>query len=320
MSLSLVVPVYDDPAGVRAVVKQACDLGIFGQILISDDASPTPLVVEDIFASADTSVPPEIRVLRSDKRQGAGAARNLAVPHVIGSHVLFFDADDVLRPELARFWKEAQHQVFDFCMFQHIEGRRRDEGHLGMFAQDEALWRAADATHPSKILSPQGAAHLVQVAAYPWNKIYRTDFLREHDVRCSETSVHNDIALHWIGFVKAKTILCSNILGCEHILGTSRQHLTHREGAERLQVFVALRDVLRTVGTMHERWRIAFAMFSLNLLTWARDRIEASCLVEFDRQAQSFVTDLMDPQVFDRLNRLNPDMARRALQLIKGNM
>lgn len=323
-SLSLVVPVCNDLSGVRSVVASACSIGIFDQIILSDDASDAPLSVASVLEGNTLPVDmlPKILVLRSEQRCGAGVARNRALAHVTGSHVLFFDADDILRLELRVLWQklQAENLEFDFCIFQHVEERRRQDGHTGMFAKDEALWWEAGAVHVLSDLAPEMFSHLAQVAAYPWNKIYRTGFLRDNEVRCGETVVHNDIALHWIGFLKAKRILCSTILCCEHVLGNARQHLTHRSGVERLLVFAALEDVLQEVTHIPERWKFAYACFSLDLIGWARQRISDVDLPEFDRRAQAFVRRNLSENVFLHLNRVKPELARRALDMMAGRI
>ncbi len=329
MKLSLIIPVCNDLDGVQNVVSQACELGIFEQILIADDASDVPLsdeLVCDGLSETARSGMPNIVILRADTRQGAGAARNRALAQLCTSHVLFFDADDHLRPELAELWHRLQteSEEFDFCMFNHVEERRRQEGHLGMFAKDETLWCQAGAMHPFCVLDAgQGTAaltRLAQVAAYPWNKIYRSAFLQDHAVRCSETTVHNDIALHWMGFFAAKRVISSSALGCEHVVGQTRNHITLRNGVERLQLFQALADVRQALAGQQQgdgfAWRVAFACFYLDVIGWARGRIDPALQSEFDRLAHQFLSSDLDPAVFMAVNHRNPELARRGLNLM----
>lgn len=329
MLLSLVVPVCNDLDGVQAVVADACALGIFARIVIADDASDVAFDLDTAAAKIGKEASasrPEITVLRSDQRQGAGGARNRALEAVGTSHVLFFDADDHLRPELADLWQSLLNREdlapsFDFCIFQHLEERRRQEGHLGMFRKDEALWKRAGAVHPlTQLNEAADLAILAQVAAYPWNKIYRTDFLRRHQIRCSETVVHNDIALHWRGFMAAQQVLCAPLLGCEHVLGQGRDHITLKKGAERLQLFQALEDVETSLhrgsDVIDPTWRLAFACFYIDLIDWARNQIMPEFLGKFVRLAQAFLRRNLCPDLFAALNHHNPDLARRGLDLM----
>ncbi len=319
MKLSLIVPVCNDLEGVRTVLRQACELGIFAQVILSDDASDIPFSVDEVTADAPGPYP-ELVILRHETRGGAGRARNLALAKVTGTHVLFFDADDHLRPELVDIWQclEQETEDFDFCIFRHVEERCHQDGHLGMFPKDEALWAEAGAVHIFGELAPQKATKLAQVAAYPWNKIYRAEFLRVAGVRCGETLVHNDIGLHWLGFLRAERILYSTVLGCEHVLAAGRSHLTRRRGRERLQVFDALQDVLGEVGSLSGAWNLAFALFYLDLLVWARERVAATDLVDFDLLAQEFVRVQISAGLFSQINRQSPDVAWRCLDMLSG--
>lgn len=316
MTLGLVVPVCNDLAGVQNLLAQARELGIFNQIVVVDDAS------DEVLTPAQLAQPDQqVQLLRQDLRGGAGAARNRGFAEIDTDHVLFFDADDQLRPELGELWHDLQQhpQPFDFCIFQHVEERCRQDGHLGMFPKDEDLWHRAGATHPLSLLQTDAAlAILAQVAAYPWNKIYSCAFLRDHQIRCSETVVHNDLALHWRSFLAARQVISAPLLGCEHILGQSRNHITHRQGAERLQLFQALQDVQHVVMERDALpWRLAFACFYIDLITWAQARIDPAFLPEFNQRARAFLLVDLDASLFSALNHYNPDLARQGLNLMQ---
>jgi len=315
MKLSLVIPVCDDLSGVRLVVTQAVRLKIFSQIILCDDASQVPLRYEDFqdIAGLDAL---EVDLLRNEDRQGAGGARNLGLAQVRCGHVLFFDADDHLLPPLSDLWQRLQGQQFDFCMFKHIEGRRREAGHEGLFVDDEARWQAAGAWHTMAPLASGAGPELARIAAYPWNKIYRTDFLRDNDIQCSPTMVHNDIALHWLGFVLADTILCADLLCCEHIVAAGGNNLTNRKGAERLQVFDVLAEVVRRIGSSDPEWQFAFTCFYLDLMGWARERTEPLWLEAFDLRAQGLLRETIDQRLFTRVNRNDPHRARRITETL----
>ncbi len=315
MTLALVIPVCDDVSGARAVVAQAVNLGIFAQIILCDDASEVPLAAEnfDDIAGLDALA---FELLHTETRQGAGAARNLGLAQVCTSHLLFFDADDHLLPPLADLWHRLQGQMFDFCVFKHLEQRNSEMSPEGMFPEDEARWQAVGARQPLSRLEPEAAPALARVAAYPWNKIYRTDFLRDNDISCVETLVHNDIALHWLGFMRAQIILCADLRCCAHVICQGRDHLTNRRGSVRLQVFEAVSAVLAHIGETDHDWRFAFTCFYLDLLGWARERVQGGVLAEFDTRALALLRDQIDQPLFVRINREDPFRARRITETL----
>jgi glycosyltransferase involved in cell wall biosynthesis len=256
MTLSIIIPVHNDPEGLTRLLRQLQDMAVFEQIIVSDDASDVSCCPAELgFDEAAMGV----TYLRSDRQRGAGHARNQAMAAVTSDHVLFFDSDDLLSPGfpalIQSLSQSMQDRAFDFCIFRHIDSRSRaDEGVPGPMESDQRLWDAlgayqadgqADGLGDSlegspRLLEAAEVATLAMVAAYPWNKIYRTGFLRDQNIRCTEIQVHNDIELHWSSFLKAERVFATTQLGCEHFVAENGTRLTNRRGRERLHVFEAL--------------------------------------------------------------------------------
>ncbi len=318
MILSVVIPVQNDPDGLSAVLAQARAIPQVAQIVVCDDASD-PAIDPALPALAGPGGAP-VELIRNDRVLGAGAARNRAFDRVTGSHVLFLDADDALEPDLARLIARLDATPFDFCMFQHNESRV--PGGAGLFPRDAALWAQAGADHVFGPVPRAGLPVLATVAAYPWNKIYRTAFLRDNAIGCGTTRVHNDIALHWKGFVMADTVLTCRWRCVTHRVAESRPHLTRRAGAERLQVFEALDRVLDWLDATQdavdrpETWRTQFLRFAVDLILWARDRVEPAHLDRFDRCHADFLQRRVSPAAFARLSRADPGTAARLLDTV----
>ena len=258
MKLTLVVPVWNDPDGLRRLLAQAQSMDVFSQIIVSDDNS-SPALDASLY-------PAPVQILHSPVQRGAGHARNLALPHITGDHVIFFDSDDLFLDDFTALVADLQGMEFDFCIYRHIDNRF--DGGLG---PDDAAWGRAGATpsHPTP-LSRAGATQLCRISAYPWNKIYRTQFLRDAGIRCTEIPVHNDLELHWMGFLKADRILTSTRLCCEHFVQDQGGRLTNRSGRERLEVFQALQNVSAALETSPALpdYLEPFAEFTMRLLDW----------------------------------------------------
>jgi len=92
-AVSVVVPVYNDPEGVRdtleSLVAQTYPDGSH-EVLVVDNGSTdhTPSVVEEFATAADT-----VELLVEDRIQGSYAARNRGIRHAEGDIVAFLDAD-----------------------------------------------------------------------------------------------------------------------------------------------------------------------------------------------------------------------------------
>ena len=257
------IPVWNDPAGLARLLTQARAMEVFAQIVVVDDGSTPPVPAA-----------PDLTLLRHDVSQGGGVARNLGLTAVTAEHVLFFDADDLLTTDLPLLLDDlAMAQPFDFCLFKHADSRVSAEARWGQPDWDDRFWQAAGhGTGALREALPEALPILAQTANYPWNKVYRTAFLRDHAIGCAATQVHQDIPLHWLGFIAARRVLVSDRICAWHHVDPAGGRLTNRRGAERLQVFEALTPVAE--AARDPLWQAALAEFALGLADWVESVLD----------------------------------------------
>lgn len=319
MDFSLVIPVWNDLPGLDRLLKQVGDFGVFSQVIVVDDGSDIPLAPGTVASAR--ALADRITWLRSDRQRGAGHARNMALEHVHSSHMIFFDSDDLFTDEFPRIAEHAaaRTEPFDFLIFRHDDSRVLDWGGQGSFPSEETHWRDVAAAETPTQLTTSQAAVLCRLSAYPWNKIYRTDFLRENEIRCTETMVHNDVELHWNSFVAARSILTCTLPGAIHFVQEGGARLTNRRSAERLEVFRALTNVMPRITTAPLPQKLAFlrpfARFSCDLINWIsrnideddqpklRDRARRHFLASLDRRLMTLIA-YTDPALAREINRL----------------
>ncbi|KUF08972.1 glycosyltransferase family 2 protein [Pseudoponticoccus marisrubri] len=294
MKLSVIVPVLNEPRGLARLLLQLREMQIADQVIICDDGSDipcSPALVADMSRRMGEVIPLDVHDplpgsdlvwLRSDRSRGAGHARNRGAERAKGSHVLFFDADDVLTPEIGEILDDLAGRKFDFAMFRHHDSRVLKRGGTGPLEPDASYWAAAGIGERFETVSHEGALSLCRVAAYPWNKIWNRSFLRRESIHCTEIPVHNDVEHHWSGFLSARTILASRQVGCIHHVDAGRSQLTNRRGIDRLRVFEALDNVadrfVHAVGQDVQRADFAdpFLEFMLRLLRWIRGQLDSA--------------------------------------------
>lgn len=321
LRLSLAIPVWNDAEGLRRLVQQAAELGVFHDVVIVDDASDVPV---DLSADIpDGAFPGGLTVLRVDAQRGAGHARNLALTQVCGTHVIFFDSDDLFGRDFPQIVAHAAEQVevFDFLIFRHDDSRRMGEGMPGgTFPTEEEHWRAIGAKATPALITRGKAARLVRLSAYPWNKIYRTDFLREKNLRCTEIMVHNDLELHWTSFVTADRILVTTLIGAVHYVTDTGARLTNRRSRDRLEVFLALANVQARIGATVPSagmyFLVPFARFVWNLLGWIQANLDPEHLPELGRRARKFFLYHMDGPRMTLVAHIDPALARRVVEFV----
>lgn len=278
-ALAIVIPVRDDRDDLLRLLGDLRRADCVSEIVVVDDASADALSTE-VLTDALGGWDGEVWLHRSERPAGAGVARNLGLRQVTTSHTLFLDADDRPTGELAPLWRSVARRSFDFCLFKHADARAAP--HWGQPSWDEALWRrAGHAVGALRPVTPDAALLLSRTANYPWNKIYRTGFLREHRIRCGTTQVHNDMRLHWHSFAKATDILSSDRIAVYHETGDDR--LTSRAGRDRFDVFDAIKDVAALLGP-DSPLTPPFRTFAWGLLDWARSVIDPALKGEFDER------------------------------------
>lgn len=320
--LSVVIPVWNDTEGLTRLLHQLLPLPGVDQIIVVDDASDTPCTAETLGLNAarDTE---RLVWLYSDERRGAGHARNLGLAEVTCPHVLFFDSDDLLLPgfqDLLHDLARPDTPDFDFCLFRHVDSRTRHTRNPAPLASDQRHWEAVNAPQTPSPLTPEQAARLCRISAYPWNKIYKTAFLHAKKIRCTEIMVHNDLELHWTGFLRASRILASSRLCSEHFVHADGRRLTNRSGQERFEVFQALENVQADIsadGGLALRYANAAAAFYVDLFTWIDGMLDPPLRAPFLWKAQAFLRRAISLPIFALLATSEPQLARRLLRFLE---
>ena len=108
-SISIIVPLFNKSAYVAETLRALLDqLGERDELIVVDDVS-TDDSVNRVMALRS----PRIRLLRSEVNGGPSSARNAGAEAANGSHLLFFDADDIPQPHLLTTLRDviSRHQL-----------------------------------------------------------------------------------------------------------------------------------------------------------------------------------------------------------------
>ncbi|MEU8589727.1 glycosyltransferase family 2 protein [Streptomyces sp. NPDC048664] len=172
--VSVVVIGYDDAAHVTDAVRSAlAQGGVVREVIAVDDRSTdgSPALLAALAADE-----PRVRVIpRTVNSGGCGTPRNDGIDAAAAPYVMFLDSDDVLPPGAveALLTAAVAHGVpvaAGLCVRRELPS-----GHEVPW-QPELYARPALVPHPSE--RPRLAHDTLCV-----NKLYRTDFLREHGIR-----------------------------------------------------------------------------------------------------------------------------------------
>lgn len=268
MDLTLAIPAHNDRLPLLRLLRRWNELNIPARVIVVDDGSSEPLEIAELRHAAKR----DLTLLRHEAAKGPGIARNYALAHVDTDFMLFMDADDLPTRDLRDLLNDLAIQEFDFCLFQHHDTRREKEIAWGQMQYDQNFWNTADlALGALNHVRGTAPTELVQTANYPWNKIYRTNFLRKHSIGCSEILVHEDIELHWRSFLNARHILASDRIGIIHFVNSDGSRLTNRNGPERLALFSPLSRLAKE--SVNTPYALPFVRFTLGLFLWIFDNL-----------------------------------------------
>ncbi|WP_425505691.1 glycosyltransferase family 2 protein [Streptomyces typhae] len=175
--ITVVVIGYDDAAHLADAVRSALAQGpAVGEVIAVDDCSTddTPAVLAELAASE-----PRLRVIRRAVNSGGcGAPRNDGIDAARMPYLMFLDSDDVLAPGGAQALLDAAlghgaEVASGLCVRRELPSGR------------EVPWQPELYRKPALVARPELRPRLVHDTLCV-NKLYRTDFLRAHDVRFPE--------------------------------------------------------------------------------------------------------------------------------------
>ncbi|MFF9122895.1 glycosyltransferase family 2 protein [Streptomyces sp. NPDC014889] len=175
--VGVIVIGYNDAAHIADAVRSALAQGpsVTEIVAVDDCSTDGTFELLDRLAAAE----PRVRVIRrEDNSGGCGTPRNTGLDAVTTPYVMFLDSDDVLPPGavdalLAAAREEQAEVVSGLCVRRELPSGREVPWQRKLYSESAVLTRPA---------------HLPRVVhdTLCVNKLYRTDFLREHAIRFPE--------------------------------------------------------------------------------------------------------------------------------------
>ena len=124
--VSVVIPTYARRDQVLRAVRSALgQQGVDVEVIVVDDCSPDPVVLEGYLGESDAR---RVRVIRRTATGGAGAARNDGIAVAQGTWVAFLDDDDLWSPTKLRGQLAALREagaVFAYSGALRVDGHGR---------------------------------------------------------------------------------------------------------------------------------------------------------------------------------------------------
>lgn len=199
-AISIIMPVYNVEKFLQKTIRSVQNQTFtdFEVICVDDGSTDRSVEIIQETAREDSRFS-----LLEQKNAGAGAARNYGFSFARGEYAIFLDSDDLFSPELleklhnAISQNKAQIATCNFSTFDELGNTALRKGiHTEWLPKGTTVFNYKDCPHLiMNIINPT-----------PWNKLYRSDFIRENNLKYEEISSTNDITFAAVSVAAADRI------------------------------------------------------------------------------------------------------------------
>ncbi|MFB9224816.1 glycosyltransferase family 2 protein [Paracoccus cavernae] len=261
-TLSVVIPSHNPEALFFIEIGKLLSDHPDWQVIVVDDGSDREL--RGFLPEA-----PNLTVLRNATAQGAGTSRNIGLRAVTGDYTLFLDDDDFMDwdvvIELMRKMDEAPAVDMAVSSYRFLREGKVVPAHR----KDQDILRKILHGQHSRVVMLDGNESLLRMTNYPWNKLFRTSFLRRIGLRFSDTMVQNDVFAHWQSLLGATRILVTDLVQCTQTVSRAGARISNTWDSRRLHAFTALRETFDLVQRSRlPQVETAFWAFYCDLVQW----------------------------------------------------
>ncbi len=257
--ISIIMPVYNaaDYLAETIASLQAQTFPDFEVICVDDGSTDRSMEILKNTAVSDSRVRVVLQAIAV-----AGAARNRGFRAAAGRYAIFLDSDDLFDPELLSVLHcAAQEHNADIaaCNYSKFtpDGKEQPfEGvHLRWVPDKKTVFSWRDC--PDKIMSV--------INPVPWNKLYRSDFIREHSLAFEEISSTNDITFASVSTACADTIVAVPQSLIRYRVGHSGT-ITSTKAGKLNNVRIAVQSAVRQAAALRhgEEIRLSIANFVID--------------------------------------------------------
>ena len=264
IKVSVIIPVYNAEIYLRqcldTIINQT--LREIEIICVDDGSTDGSLRILEEYVSTDN----RIKLIRQEN-SGAGAARNRGLEVARGEYLSFLDSDDFFEPDMLELsYKKAKEDNSDIVVFRaniYWNNSGQYENVHWMLQKK----RLPD-TLPFAGTDIRGNPFRAFIG-WAWDKLFRTDFIREGNYRFQEQRTTNDLLLVYSAIVDAERISLIN-----NILAHQRRNVSGSLSVSRekswdcfYRALLALREHLQQTGK-YDRFRRDFIDYSLHFSLW----------------------------------------------------
>lgn len=173
--ISVIIPVYNCESyiakGIESVLGQTFQ--DWELILVNDGSTDRSREICEAYALKDT----RIRLIDKENGGGGGEARNVGVRNAASPFLTFLDSDDYYKEEMLERLIRAQREGdYDVVIAGYEEFAEGDD------LRHPVFYQAAEYRTQQQVRDFFVAHYPEGLLGFPWNKLYRTEIIKNHGV------------------------------------------------------------------------------------------------------------------------------------------
>ena len=273
LKISVIIPAYNAENYIEECLNSILEENKISMevICVDDGSTDRTLSILREYEEKDD----RLRVI-TQKNAGAGAARNNGLKFARGEYLAFLDADDFFDPGMLRLAYEQAHlDNSDIVVFRSSE-----------FIDSTGEYREIDCGIREDLLPekrPFAGSEIQKnifeaFIGWPWDKLFRAEFIRETQLRFQEQRTTNDALFVFMAIVKAERIsTMDEVLAYHRRLGDGQSLSVSREKSWDCfyKALIAMKEQL-IAWDLFERYEQDFVNYALHFSLWNVNTIKGN--------------------------------------------
>ncbi|MGI6216845.1 MAG: glycosyltransferase family 2 protein [Coriobacteriales bacterium] len=267
--VSVIVPAYnaEDYIGecLASVLMQ--DLSDFELIVVDDGSTDSTKEIAEAFAAND----PRVKVI-SQENSFAGVARNNGMDSASGEFLYFLDADDFIQPDLlgkmkARMDETSCDVVVCRSNFYYTETGEREPLESGLDLVDMGRVYSRESLHDLMFRF---------CAGWPWDKMFRTSFVKRHGLRFQALRTTNDAYFVFCALMLANKVafVDESLVNHRTQISTSLERTRTKSWDNAIEAALAIEKRIDDEG-LTELFRRSFLNWLIDFSVWNFETLDS---------------------------------------------
>ena len=267
--ISVIVPAYNAKDYLKECLDSICNQSYKNLeiICINDGSTDNSEEIMRDYAKKDS----RIKIL-SQHNQGISISRNNGIERAQGEYIFFLDSDDTIEPNaIETLYKRAHQTQADIVICNLNKVTPSDEN-----KEKYQIWKRIDSKGKIHIqedmpltFDTQDISEYIYITpCYAWNKLYKTEFLKKHEIRFVPHIIYEDI-------IYLTDIILSNpqMSYCSEALYNYRMRddsLCHRTDKKQLDIIKVFKIIEKKLQGSQEGKRLKSNLYHMKkyLYTW----------------------------------------------------